>query len=119
MPARKRGPKARKPGVEDQVEPSELAPIQELFHGLIRARAREGGLDVPSDLPELHVGLLRETEPRWFAVPGMTGGFAYRLSRDDGDVRLTAESWSRVVGGSGMRHLVTATQVILLERGFV
>jgi hypothetical protein len=98
---------------------SELLRIQELFHGLIRSRVREGRLEVPAELPEVTEDLLAEDKPRWFAVPGMYGGFSYRLTKKDSGLELTAESWCRVVGGSGMRHSITKEEVILREAGFV
>ena len=96
----------------------ELYRIRELFHGLIRSRAREGEVPMPRKLPtlrDLGVG----DEPEWFPVDGMYGGFSYRLLRRNGKLELLVESWSRVVEGSGMRHRVTSTQVLLEEAGFV
>ena len=55
----------------------------------------------------------------WFAVPGMYGGFNYRLERREVELQLVAESWCRVVDGSGMRHVVTAKQAVLVDEGFV
>jgi hypothetical protein len=104
---------------QDELEPIALARIQELFHGLIRSRARESGIPVPKRLPTLARIRAGEAEPRWFAVPGMYGGFAYRLHMRGGGPQLITESWSRVVGGSGMRHVITPTQVILEEEGMV
>ena len=98
---------------------SELLRIQELFHGLIRSRVREGRLEIPAALPAVTEELLGESSPRWFAVPGMYGGFRYQLIRNDSGLELTSESWCRVVGGSGMRHSITKDEVILREAGFV
>jgi hypothetical protein len=95
-----------------------LARICELFHGLIRSRAREGGIPVPRDLPSLDDLVLDDPERAWFPVPGMYGGFAYRLQTRGDSLQLAADSWSRVVGGSGMRHVITPTEVILEEEGF-
>jgi hypothetical protein len=49
----------------------------------------------------------------------MYGGFSYRLEKRGPELRLVAESWCRVVGGSGMRHIVTAFQAVLDAEGFV
>ena len=100
------------------VDDRDLARIRELFHGLIRSRAREGRLPVPRRLPAINA-LKPGDEPKWFAVPGMYGGFSYRLLVQGKDVQLVTESWCRVVHGSGMRHVITPTQVILQEKGFV
>ncbi|MCY4505399.1 MAG: hypothetical protein OXG35_00345 [Acidobacteria bacterium] len=55
----------------------------------------------------------------WFAVPGMYGGFSYRLEVDDVRPQLVSESWCRVVGGSGQRHAITPGGSQLVEEGFV
>lgn len=55
----------------------------------------------------------------WFPVPGMYGGFSYELSVVSGSPVLISESWCRVVGGSGQRHLVSPHGSLLLEEGFV
>jgi hypothetical protein len=96
----------------------DLRRIEELFHELIRSRAREGGLDVPADLPAI-TQLAAGGEPQWFAVPGMYGGFSYRLVAGKDGLHLVSESWSRVVEGSGMRHVITPSAVTLEEEGFV
>lgn len=95
--------------------------IQELFRGVIRARCQEGGIPAPRRLPRLDKLALAETEEdsQWYPVPGMYGGFKYRLERRGNHLQLVAESWCRVVDGSGMRHVVTATQAVLVDEGFV
>jgi len=45
----------------------------------------------------------------WFPVPGMYGGFSYRLEVAGVKAKLVSESWCRVVGGSGQRHEITRT----------
>ena len=92
--------------------------MEELFHGLIRSRAREGALPMPESLPSLSA-LQLGAEPSWFPVPGMYGGFSYRLEQRDSGPVLVADSWCRVVSGSGMRHVITPTSVTLEEEGFV
>lgn len=51
----------------------------------------------------------------WFPIPGMYGGFAAELFRG----RLHADSWSRVVGGSGRAYAITAERTTLIDDGFV
>jgi hypothetical protein len=93
------------------------ACIQELFHGLIRSRCREGEIAVPDALPSLsRLGLGKQ---RYFAVPGMYGGFSYELQEHEGKLTLVAESWCRLVDGSERRHVVTDEQVLLTEEGCV
>ena len=55
----------------------------------------------------------------WMPVPGMAGGFHYWLARGAPDPLLIAESWSRVVDGSGQRHEITPRGVALVDEGFV
>jgi hypothetical protein len=69
----------------------------ELFHGLIRSRAREGGIPIPRDLPDLDDLVLDDPEPKWFPVPGMYGGFSYQLQAGGNELQLVAESWTPVV----------------------
>ena len=52
----------------------------------------------------------------WFAVPGMYGGFSIELMKDS---YLYVESWIRVVGDSGMAHVITHEGVTLVDEGFV
>lgn len=96
----------------------ELGRIEELFHGLIRSRMREGNLPVPNPLPSIFT-LTPGDDPAWFPIAGMCGGFAYRLVTRGHELQLIAESWSRVADGSGMRHVITPTQVVLDAEGFV
>lgn len=51
----------------------------------------------------------------WFPIPGMAGGFSIELHHR----RLHVESWSRVVGGSGLYHVITQDRTVLVEEGFV
>ena len=55
----------------------------------------------------------------WFPVPGMYGGFRYHLTTVAADPVLISESWVRVVGGSGQRHLISLFGSLLLAEGFV
>lgn len=97
-----------------------LQGIQQHFHALIRTRAERLVREHALRLPELDP--LRElVEPRlWFAVPGMYGGFEFWLdAAHGGEAVLFVESWSRVVGGSGQRHVVGPFGSLLLDEGFV
>ncbi|WGY73110.1 ankyrin repeat domain-containing protein [Burkholderia cepacia] len=97
-----------------------LLAIQRHFHAMILGRIAHLRVDALR-LPELEPLLELDARARstWFAVPGMYGGFSYAL-RTDGDAAvLVSASWSRVVGGSGQRHEVTANGCTLVEEGFV
>jgi hypothetical protein len=48
----------------------------------------------------------------------MYGGFSYWGEEAESVTRLMVESWSRVVQGSGQRHVVSDQGVVLIEEGF-
>jgi hypothetical protein len=96
-----------------------LQAIQQHFHEVIRGRAAElidqHGLKLPELAP-----LLSSGEPEaWFPIPGMYGGFSYRLEGEGERAKLVTESWCRVAGGSGQRHEITAEGSKLVDEGFV
>jgi hypothetical protein len=96
-----------------------LQSIQQHFHAVIRERADQYVQEHALRLPELEP-LLELAEPRlWFAIPGMYGGFHFWLDQIVDDPVLIAESWCRVVGGSGQRHLISPHGSLLLAEGFV
>lgn len=95
-----------------------LQAIQHHFHAVIRGRA--AGLVDRHDLalPKLALPLPSEAEKAWFPVPGMYGGFSFWFEGEAEDLRLVTESWCRVVGGSGQRHVITAQGSDLVDEGF-
>ncbi|ABB06567.1 ankyrin repeat domain-containing protein [Burkholderia lata] len=97
-----------------------LRDIQHHFHDMIRGRIAHLRVDALR-LPELEplLELDAQAERVWFAVPGMYGGFGYALRNDGAAAVLVSESWSRVAGGSGQRHEITADGSTLVEEGFV
>jgi hypothetical protein len=50
--------------------------------------------------------------------PGMYGGFLYWLEGQGQDARLVTESWCRVEGNSGQRHVITSRGSKLVEDEF-
>ncbi|WP_156758592.1 ankyrin repeat domain-containing protein [Actinokineospora pegani] len=94
------------------------APTQALrphLHAVILERVAPEVAEHRLRLPEVSI-IAEQRDPRiGFPIPGMYGGFTLRL---DGDT-LVSESWSRVVGGSGQRHVITAAGAELVESGFV
>jgi hypothetical protein len=97
-----------------------LLAIQRHFHAMILGRIAHLRVDALR-LPELEPLLELDAQDgnAWFAVPGMYGGFAYALRTDGEAAVLVSKSWSRVVGGSGQRHEITANGCTLVEEGFV
>jgi len=96
-----------------------LSALTEQFHRLIRQRSLEemGRAEVP--LPSLQYCPLSDTMAAWHPVPGLYGGFRYWLDLTAEEPTLRVASWSRVVQGSGQRHVITSTTVQLVEEGFV
>ena len=96
-----------------------LLKIQSHFHEVIRGRIDR---ELPGHrlrLPELEPLLELDRPHMWFPVPGMYGGFSYRLESTGVEAKLVSESWCRVVGGSGQRHEITSEGSRLVDVGFV
>ena len=70
-------------------------------------------------LPELEPLLELDHPEMWFPVPGMYGGFSYRLEFTGVETKLISESYCRVAGGSGQRHEITSKGSRLVAEGFV
>lgn len=105
---------ARPGAIENDLQESHVRSVRRL-----RNTFRGMEIPVPAELPKLVV-TERSTsgEGEWFPVPGMCGGFSYRIELER-ELCLIAESWCRVAGGSGQRHAITTNEVRLLEEGFV
>lgn len=96
-----------------------LLKVQSNFHGVIRGRVDELLQQHELRLPVLEPLLELDTAEMWFPVPGMYGGFSYRLETFGVDAILVAESWCRVSEGSGQRHQITSRGSQLVAEGFV
>ncbi|MEV5495132.1 hypothetical protein AB0M50_06990 [Nonomuraea fuscirosea] len=103
------------PVIHHHLPAETLSSIQRHFHTLIHERAADLITDQQLRLPELETLTEQQNPACWFAVPGMYGGFSYRLT----GAELTVESWSRVVGGSGRRHVIDEHGARLVAEGFV
>jgi hypothetical protein len=55
----------------------------------------------------------------WVGVPGMYGGFACRWAHGPSEPTVEVRSWSRVIGGSGRAHHITAEVIELVTRGLL
>ncbi|MFE3190204.1 hypothetical protein ACFXHA_14425 [Nocardia sp. NPDC059240] len=101
------------------VPPPRLAQLEHVLHAVIDSRAYDLVHKARQRLPQL--GPLTEaTEPAmWMAVPRMYGGFSIKLTQPGDVPELTVESWCRVVGGSGQRHVVRPNGFELVDEGFV
>jgi hypothetical protein len=49
----------------------------------------------------------------------MAGGFSYRLEAVGVEAKLIADSWCRMVDGSGQRHEITSAGSQMVAEGFV
>ena len=96
-----------------------LLKMQAHFHTVIRGRAEQLIKEHGLRLPELEPLLELDVPKMWFAVPGMAGGFSYRLKAGGVRPKLVSESWCRIVGGSGQRHEITPGGSQLVDEGFV
>jgi hypothetical protein len=102
-----------------KVESSASQAMQEFFHSVIRIRAGHLLRRHQPRMPQLAPLQEMPMKGVWMPIPGMHGGFHFWLVRGAPDPLLTAESWSRVVDGSGQRHEVSTTGVALVAEGFV
>jgi hypothetical protein len=107
------------PVIKHPVPIGVLLKVQAIFHGVIRGRVDEFVQQHQLRLPELETLLELDAAEMWFPVPGMYGGFSYRLETFGVDATLIAESWCRVAGGSGQRHQITSKCSQLVAEGFV
>ncbi len=96
-----------------------LLKIQSRFHAVIRGREEQLVRQHALRLPELESLLELDRPQIWFAVPGMFGGFGYRLEAAGVEAKLISESWCRVADGSGQRHEITSAGSLLVGEGFV
>ena len=96
-----------------------LERIQVHFHEVIRGRVERLVRENDLRLPELEPLLELPRPHLWFAVPGMYGGFSFALEAAGVSSHLISESWCRVCGGSGQRHLISAAGSTLVDEGFV
>ncbi|MDH6122078.1 hypothetical protein [Kitasatospora sp. GAS204B] len=97
-----------------------LQAMEPRLHTLILARAQQlaGHQDV---LPPQVAVLTELAVPKlWLPVPGMHGSFNIELlpADDTAPVRLEVASASRVAGGSGQTHHITADGCTMVEDGW-
>ena len=119
-------PQPRTEEKREHPSPETLLLLQEQLHSLMRHRAAEliekSAVELPvlSAPQEDDTQTTTESEEVWFPIPGMYGGFSYRLVlTGEGSPCLMVESWCRLCGGSGQRHRVTVKGFTLLDEGFV
>ena len=107
------------PEFKHDIPHEDLSGIQAHFHAVIRGRAAHLVDEQRLRLPQLEPLLELDKPEMWFTVPGMAGGFHYRLRSGCDEIQLVSDSWCRVAGGSGQRHEITSRGSRLVDEGFV
>lgn len=95
-----------------------ILAIERNLHELMHHRAGNLIEEQQVVLPGLTAPADATDDQEWFPIPGMYGGFSYGWAGSSSEPMLIVESWSRVVGGSGQRHHITAAGCTLIEEGF-
>ncbi|MEJ2885520.1 hypothetical protein [Actinomycetospora aeridis] len=90
------------------------ADLETFLHALVEVRTRRLGR--PFRQPQIGPLLEYPAATMWVRVPGMYGGFSCRWAEDTDVPTVEVRSASRVVGGSGRTHHVTADGVELVTR---
>eukprot|EP01099_Mayorella_cantabrigiensis_P002225 TRINITY_DN1988_c0_g1_i1.p1 TRINITY_DN1988_c0_g1~~TRINITY_DN1988_c0_g1_i1.p1 ORF type:complete len:106 (-),score=28.29 TRINITY_DN1988_c0_g1_i1:125-442(-) len=98
-----------------------LATLQKQFNSVIDQVVGDLMKKNGNEYPDLKkTNLVPNSEDRiYHAIAGYYGGFNYKLVKDEKEWWIDTESWSRVCGGSGIRHKITVNSVEVLEEGFV
>jgi ADP-ribosylglycohydrolase len=96
-----------------------IKQIQLYFHKLINERMNEFGIKNDIKLPELNSKQINLEKNMYFPINGMYGGFSYWFELKNDELELISESWSRIAGGSGERHIINKNGCILVDEGFV
>lgn len=99
------------------VDDETVADLEIFLRALVEVRTRRLGRRLRP--PQLGPLLEHPEATMWVGVPGMYGGFACRWSEAADRPTVEVRSWSRVVGGSGRAHRITAEGVELVTRGLL
>lgn len=106
------------PVLRHSIPGDRLGALQASLHEVILGRAERLVRAHHLRLPQLEPLLECDPPEMGFTIPGMYGGFSYRLERAGEDPLLVSESWSRVIGGSEQRHEISPAGSRLVEEGF-
>ena len=95
----------------------QLRALRAMLHGFMRSTVVSLGTQMPYPLPEPH--LLSEevpSEERYFASPGLMGGFMLVLREDERhSPYILSQYWSRQWGTGSVRHKITTSEVLCLS----
>ncbi len=92
-----------------------LSSLEYHFHALIMERAGSLVRARSSELPHLRDLIEAGNSSGQYSIPGMYGSFHFMLRNAGRSTVLTCESYSRVVHGSGQRHVITQQGSKLVE----
>lgn len=106
-----------RPSFWTEISNIQIKKIETNFHNVILERINQLPSKKGLRLPKLSVLFENKQSSFWFPVPGMYGGFNYWW--DIENKVLVSDSWCRVVGGSGQRHIIKADDYQLIDQGFV
>jgi hypothetical protein len=104
-----------RPAIHHPLSTDVLYALERHLHTVITKRIAEFGVTRPLRLPPLDLFTEMASPTMWFAIPGMYGGFKIELTGQE----LLAESFSRVVEGSGEKHRIRADGPLLVAQGHV
>jgi len=96
------------------ISEGDLDKIQAHLYTAIREVAGDLIEKNEMDLPQLSVLLELENPHIWFPIPGMYGGFNINLEND----YIIAQSFCRVVGGSGETRKITPEGITIIDSGW-
>ena len=100
-----------------RTDKASLQILERHFHVLIHQRIDEGNLSHDLEMPRLTRPARLFRKAAYFPVPGMYGGFQYRLIGMPDCPVLEVSSWCRVVEGSEMDHRITVDGTVLVSQG--
>lgn len=100
-------------------EDRDFRALRAMVLGFMRSTVTCLGTQMPYPLPDLRLltGSMPEKD-RYFASPGLMGGFLLELREDERHNRyVISEYWSRQWGSFSVRHKITPSEVVALNEG--
>jgi hypothetical protein len=98
-------------------ENQDLRALRSMLLGFLRSAVICLGTQMPYPLPDLRLlTALTPEKERYFASPGLMGGFLLELREDEEHGRyILSEHWSRQWGSFLVRHKITTSEVLKLS----
>jgi hypothetical protein len=94
-----------------------MRALRAMLLGFMRSTVTSLGTEMPYPLPDVrHLTEAIPEAERYFASPGLMGGFLLELGEDEkGGQYILSEHWSRQWGSYSIRHKITASEVVRLD----